>query len=221
MPKMEDALMRLFREAGLNVRTGERPQLTAGNLSESGLMSEVQRVYGALGGRLSTPPLRVGQFDMSVEDTPVELDESRHFNRYRTTTLDSTIYSRVTGFDAAYYRNLCESRERDCLKDAGFGGHWSNRSCEEQFGPAAQPGMLDGKGAARWKQRAFYDFLKDLTSVLELRAVVRFAMWEEPVDGTGDTLGGHLLADAPGDWRRELVRLFQARASQAVERGSG
>ncbi len=220
MPKMEDGLIRLFREAGLDVRAGERPHLTARELTQSGCIQEVQRVYSALGGCLDAPPLRVGQFDMIVEDTPVELDESRHFNRYRALTLDSAIYSEVAGFDPSYYRHLCQVREKDCLKDAKFGGYWSNGSCEEQFGPAAQPGMLQGGGAPRWKQRAFYDFLKDLTSVVESRAVVRFAMWEDMPDASGDALGDLLLSYKPGNWRQEVVRRFHQRGRSTGLEGS-
>ncbi|MHA7678588.1 DUF7255 family protein [Cupriavidus sp. PET2-C1] len=54
-------------------------------------------------------------------------------------------------------------------------GSGHNRSCERQFGVGSAQKILEGAGAPRRKQRAFYDFVKDLcpkylaSSLLALR----------------------------------------------------
>ena len=77
------------------------------------------------------------------------------------------------------YRRHCVSYEQEC-KDAGsWGGRWTNPSCEKQFGGASNPGDLSGGGSPRWKQRAFYDYLKDLSPLVIKVKVARISMWEE------------------------------------------
>ena len=41
----------------------------------------------------------------------------------------------------------------------------SRPRAEIEFGDAAKPGVLEGRGSTRWKQRAFYDALKDTAPV--------------------------------------------------------
>jgi hypothetical protein len=207
VPKMEDNLIKLFRDASLDCYTGERPTIRFRYLEGSELGHEVQSVYRELGGGLPSPPDRVGHWDMVVEDVPVELDESRHFNRYRATTLRSSIYAKVNGFDVRYYARLCDEMESECLRHARFGGYWTNPSCETQFGPSSAPGDLTGGGAPRWKQRAFYDFLKDVNGFLERRHVIRFSIYDS-VPHAVQPLGDLLLGDASGSWRGELVAEF-------------
>jgi hypothetical protein len=97
---------------------------------------------------------------MEFDKVVVELDEQRHFNRYRSLTLESSIYSHLPQFPLQLYKDLCVKHEEQCLKAGGFGGNWSNPSCEKDFGKASEPKKLSGNGSPRWKQRAFYDFLK-------------------------------------------------------------
>jgi hypothetical protein len=47
-----------------------------------------------------------------------------------------------------------------------------------QFGKASNPGDLNGNGSPRWRQRAFYDFVKDLTPLLLGISVVRISIWD-------------------------------------------
>jgi hypothetical protein len=216
MGQRQDSLVRMFQETGLTCLTKERPRITLQSLQRSQLDHEVLRVYQALGGRLDTPPLKPGQWDVVVEDIPIELDEERHFNRYRATTLQSTLYSELAGFEVNSYRHLCRDHEKDCLKAAGWGGNWTNNSCEKQFGTAAPLRVLEKPGAPRWKQRAFYDFLKDATSLVESRPVVRFSIWEEVETGSlVSSLGRLLETNGPGKWRAEIVSLFRRRSSFA------
>jgi hypothetical protein len=54
---------------------------------------------------------------------------------------------------------------------------------EAQFGEASQSKDLRGNGSPRWKQRAFYDFVKDLSPLLIHVPVVRVAVWDTVEDG--------------------------------------
>jgi hypothetical protein len=54
-----------------------------------------------------------------------------------------------------------------------------NSSTEGHFGPSGPRGDLSGRGSSRWKQRALYDFMKDLTQLNPLApAVARIAIWD-------------------------------------------
>ena len=52
-------------------------------------------VYRELGGVLDKFPARLGQWDINVDGIAVELDEELHFNRYRTLTLNSSIFGNL------------------------------------------------------------------------------------------------------------------------------
>lgn len=90
------------------------------------------------------------------------------------------------------YLDWCATRETDCAQKAGYGGYWSNASCEKQFGPGSSPRTFDGDGSPRWKQRAFYDFLKDAAPICFGVPMSRLSIWESIQLG----LETALLADA-------------------------
>lgn len=146
---------------------------------------ELLALYHRLGGRNNSPAWRPGAWDLTF-DGPlvVELDEQLHFNRYRALTLDS---SWATGLPwTTAYRAYCTNYEARCLRDGRSQQRWTNPSCARSFrgGPA---GDLDA-GAPRWKQRAFYDAMKDTlrTSGLAL-SFARVSIY--------DTVDGELLDD--------------------------
>jgi len=47
-----------------------------------------------------------------------------------------------------------------------------------QFGNAGERGVLKGRGAPRWKQRAFYDFLKDVSGLIIGTQYVRVSIYD-------------------------------------------
>lgn len=156
-----------------------------------GLTSEVLDVYRGLGGIQDEPRIAPGAWDFGLEGVVLELDEREHFNRYRALTLDSPAYARLDEFDVDMYRGFCAEHEGECQS---YGGYWTNPSAEAEFGPAGEPGELDrGSGSPRWKQRAFYDFVKDLAPLTEGLVVSRLAIWEEITAGPETILVGDLL----------------------------
>lgn len=80
--------------------------------------------------------------------------------------------------DCCFYRTYCESREGACLSKAKHGGYWASDPTLRQFGPASVPGDLQPPGSPRWKQRAFYDFLKDVAPIAFGTPLARLAIWD-------------------------------------------
>ena len=160
----------------------DRP--TQQDVLNSKYKNDVQRVYRCLGGILDVFPVRVGNWDMNIDCIAVELDEELHFNRYRSITFESCLYTNLKTFPTTDYKKFCEIHESDCLKAGRYEGKWTNRSCEKQFGAASCYGDLSGDGAPRWKQRAFYDFIKDISPLIFGHSMARVSIWDElKVDG--------------------------------------
>lgn len=148
------------------------------DLLSSKYSREIIKVYSYLNGQLTTPPTRFGNWDISLKDSIIELDEERHFNRYRLITLESDFYSDHTLLNRDIYKTYCINNEIDCLKAASWGKNWKNNSTEKQFGTSALLKDLSGNGSSRWKQRAFYDFLKDVSSKIIDVPILRVSIWE-------------------------------------------
>jgi hypothetical protein len=149
-----------------------------GNLPEQA-RKDVLSIYHALGGRQASPALRPGAWDVEVAGILIELDEQLHFNRYRARTLTAASYSLLSRFPLAVYQRFCSTKESVCLKMGASQGRWMNDSTEAHFGPSAARGVLTGGGSSRWKQRALYDLMKDLTQLNpDHPRVARLAMWD-------------------------------------------
>lgn len=106
------------------------------------------------------------------------MDEQLHFDRYRLMTLESPLYNEIKGFPLKEYRDYCIRCKENCLKSGSHGGRWSKRSCEEMFGVAQSEGDLNGNGSPRWKQIAFYDFIKDISYITTGIPVVRLSIYD-------------------------------------------
>ncbi|MCK4799233.1 MAG: hypothetical protein KAT05_17805, partial [Spirochaetes bacterium] len=163
MGKKQDYLKKIYI-----AEFGEEKHLkpSADEFLNSKFAPTIKTVYSKLNGQLIHPPTRFGSWDIDLKGFIVELDEEKHFNRYRLLTLNSDYYKNETYFDIEKYKTYCSKYENECLKSASWGKNWKNDSTEKQFGNSNEPKKLDGNGASRWKQRAFYDFLKDVSSRL-------------------------------------------------------
>jgi hypothetical protein len=92
----------------------------------------------------------------------IELDEEQHFNRYRTVTLSCPEYLRMPWFPLSPYQNYSLTFEPLCLAKASYLGYWSTIGSVRIFGPPGPKVVLTGSGSPRWKQRAYYDYLRDI-----------------------------------------------------------
>lgn len=216
----EEVLRQRLGRAGYPLAKKAVPFPTETLISNSRLSGEVQRVYRALGG--------LGQFvvgirrdwDITIGGVAVELDEEQHFNRYRLLTLGSPIYKELKLFPLEAYQSYCRAHERECLKKARVGNFWSNVSCERQYGAPSGQGDLAGNGSPRWKQRAFYDFVKDLTPLLLHVPMSRVCVWDSISIGDRHISVDKALAVSVSDTTRPLVDLIELRAGVRLTRAS-
>ena len=135
-------------------------------------LSEINRIYKDLGGILPTAPYKFAKYDIPVKDFIIELDEQEHFNRYRFYTLDSSIYENCLNFDKENYKGYCAKYEDKCRTDGKFG---SSPSADKQFGKIDS----DDLEWSRWKQRAFYDLVKDAYSIAKKLPIIRISIYDE------------------------------------------
>jgi hypothetical protein len=188
-----DGFCAILREAGHTVLTKgiTTPRPRIDDLPKD-VAAEVAELYRELGGRREPDSLKPGAWDVLVDGVLVELDEQLHFNRYRALTLQGKSYNGASRFPLAAYRSFCATREDVCLKHGKGQGRWINPSTEAHFGSASPRGNLSGNGSPRWKQRAVYDFMKDLTQLnADAAPLARIAIWD-PLPG----LPGLIVDDA-------------------------
>jgi hypothetical protein len=172
----------------------------------------LEQIYRSLGGCGLTCPANVGDRDIVASTFVVEFNEAQHFNRYRRLTLDCTLYGELPLFPLDVYRNFCVKREPECLKKASGGKYWTSPSTETQFGTSDSRGLLGTSGSARWKQRAFYDLLRDLAPLAGGLPVVRISIWDElRADGGSLTVGDALL-NRDSDLDQRIIALVCGRA---------
>lgn len=154
-------------------------KLTSRELENSNLIRIAWDIYKKLGGQLENLPTNYGPWDISTKDFIIELDEEQHFNRYRLETLKSSFYDREINFSVSAYKGYCKDFENDCLRVASWGKYWKNDSTENMFLKSNEDGNLSGNGSSRWRQRAYYDFMKDITSNIKNIPIIRVSIYDK------------------------------------------
>lgn len=172
------ALLKSLAEDIYDNSSIKTPKISIFEIEYSGLISEVERIYYALGGTSEQVPLNYGAWDIQLKDFYIELNEERHFNRYRFETLTSSIYEDYSNFSVSNYREYCLMNEEQCLKSASWGNNWRTNSSDKLFIVSGDNGDLSKNGSSRWRQRAFYDFIKDLISVVRKVPVLRVSIYD-------------------------------------------
>jgi len=209
--KKEEALRQLLGGQG-----GVHAQRIAWPIREDVLASRyfklVVDMYRRLGAVLEDFPLNLRSWDMNLGNIAVEFDEQLHFNRFRAETLTSGVYAELPQFPLAAYQGFCARHEQACIRAGKHGGKWTSESSEKQFGPSPSRGDLSGAGPARWRQRAFYDFVKDLSPLIIGVPVVRLAIWDEVLVNGRSVQFERLLSETSSEARADVVALVQARA---------
>jgi hypothetical protein len=216
---MQQNLEKILSENGFTLTQKTIPFPRREDFVNHPIETEINRVYHQLGGQLDSFSLNLQKWDMEVDGVAVELDEHLHFNRYRGLTLESSLYQDLTFFLLDDYKSYCKDHESDCIRACSHVGKWSNSSCERQFGEAGPHKELTGPGAPRWKQRAFYDYVKDSLPLLGLGHLLRVSIWEE-VHFKSENIPIHsILKKYPhgGDIDTVLVNLLGHRLTKIKE----
>lgn len=142
---------------------------------KTNLYGVIADMYRTLGGKQDEVPLNIGKYDIDLEDFIIEFDEENHFNRYRFKTLSSPIYKDWRNFKVADYQQYCTKYEDECRT---YGKFWRTNSSDKQYGISSPNGVLDDIGPSRWKQRAFYDFVKDVYSYAINTSIIRISIYD-------------------------------------------
>jgi len=181
-------------------------QLPSDTVKELG---ETFRVVGGTGmldsGRLERFARRMGTddcFRIDGDEFVVEYDERLHFTTFRGLTLTSSLYDRLkVGFNLTSYASVCGT-----VPMTGSSGRAHNDAAHRDFECPKTP------GECRHRQRAFYDFLKDVFMGLDLDGMPRLIR----ISDLTDVVGGHSLrdileGDTPAE-SRALVDLLRDKA---------
>ena len=138
---------------------------------------ELFQLYNGLGGITPHIPfgIKSNHIDFYINGNILELDEENHFTRYRLLSLEMPIYINSNILSKENYKKYCLKNESRAQQHAGY---WTNDSCEKMFGKAALNGSFSQNGSPRWKQRAFYDTLKDYFSLVSDIKVKRISIYD-------------------------------------------
>jgi hypothetical protein len=205
MPKQEEVLSKLLSQK-FGKGAFRKPSFT--DFSNSEFHNEIQNIYNKLNGQLNIYPVAFRGFDVELPHCIIELDEAQHFNRYRSITLDSSIYEANKSFSTTDYKKYCNQFENECLKKGDNRKYWKTTSTEKQFGKSAPDGILTGDGSSRWRQRAFYDFLRDVGQYIWSYKLIRISIYQRIEDKTiGEILDWELTKYYP-----QLLKQIESKA---------
>lgn len=172
MPKKQDYLKQIRLDL---YKQGNHNKPIDKVFKENGFYSIITEMYASLGGTQDKVPLNIGKYDIELEKFIIEFDEENHFNRYRLKTLSSIIYKDWKNFKVTDYQRYCTSYEDKCRS---YGKFWHTDSSDKQYGVSSPNGVLEGTGSSRWKQRAFYDFVKDVYSIAVNIPIIRISIYD-------------------------------------------
>lgn len=204
--KLKNLSSVLLNSENLKPAKIEKPIISWKHLEKSVLKDEVLRIYRELGGLNEIPTIQVKGYDIELENTIIMLDDEEHFNRYRSITLRSDIYSQYTGFQVEKYRSYCRTYERDCLKSCSYGKEWEDLQSVKEFGKAGEKGDLFYEGSPVWKFRAFQDFLVDISSLIFKFSLVRVSVWDNLLINNKMYKINDILLTSNADLRKALLK---------------
>ncbi len=141
----------------------------------------IKKVYQEeLGGLQNIPPLLVPSWDVELKDLKVaiKLDTALDFNRFRIHTFRSELYQQLPHFATDKMLMVCKRQETNCMKIGAVQDNWTDAFSESHFGESELSGDLGGRGSAKWKMRAFQNFLLDLTPLIKNYQMLRINPYE-------------------------------------------
>ena len=152
-----------LNEQGLPVYVTRAESFRSSHFSKGEEANLVEEVYQELEGKGNCWDISFSLAEgVETEKVRLSIDGSLHFNRYRTLSFRSAVYTRYTPSWLESYRRYCRTAEAECLKDGRRQGIWTNKEAEQHFGVSQEAGDFHAVGAAGWRLRAFQDFLVDL-----------------------------------------------------------
>lgn len=157
------------------------PSLKAKEIIDSKYYPLIKKIYHEeLGGIQDTPPLTVPCWDVELKDLKIaiKLDSALDYNRFRIHTFRSELYDQLPHFATDKMRMICKRQETNCMKAGAIQKNWTDALSESHFGESELSGDLGGRGSAKWKMRAFQNFLMDITPLIKNYQVLRVNPYE-------------------------------------------
>lgn len=152
------------------------PKSKEKNFRDSNLSNQAFEIYKAMGGIRDEYPWEAPEWDLEFETFALKLDEAPQFNRYRGITLKAEIYINSPFFSLENYKRYCRQFEMECIKAAKHSAMWTDSESERYFGKSEESGDLALNGSAKWKQRAFFGFLEDVSATLLKIKLIRISI---------------------------------------------
>jgi len=203
--RKEEILKELIHKRG-RMRHKPHKKPDKKEFDKSKIADDIFKIYKKLGGVLDEFPSRFRGWDIEIRNHVIMLDDERHFNRYRLQTLESELYEKIN-FPMTEYKMYCKKYEEVCLRAATWSEKWSSFASVEQFGEAGPEGNLTGIGAPKWKQRAYYDFVRDVSQLIADYKVIRISIWDPLDNGIVDDV----LTGKRADLSDNLIELVKSR----------
>jgi hypothetical protein len=169
MGKRQDNLCKLLQS------TSQIEKPTFNDYKNSIYYKNLLEIYKKLNGKQEEIAFHISKYDCAYNGIIVELDEENHFNRYRVITLENPIYNQNTTMRKDDYLNFSSLFENECCT---HGKYWNTSSSDRLFGSSDPNGLFLKKGSSRWRQRAFYDLLKDHIPFILKIPVIRLSIYE-------------------------------------------
>ena len=176
------------------------------NLLDDKAKGLIKEVYDGFGGKGAPVYLDRLKFDFKINRFLFLYDGAHHFNRYRLTSLKSSIYEEFTFNWLDSYKRLCRTYEKDCLKGGIQERVWSGPPLASRcFGDAEEPGDLSGNGSPGWKLNAYNDMQYDLISRLSGYKIIRLPMYENIMMSGSLKRLDQLLLTQPEEIHKSIV----------------
>ncbi|MTI31272.1 DUF7255 family protein [Xanthovirga aplysinae] len=169
----------ILQSEGFSFEKDATDLLTIARLKKWKAFDLSMQVYKDLSGIKNNLPIKDLNWDFKLNQTVVLLDNSSHFNRYRSITLRSSLYPQIKSFPLEPYRRYCRKYEKECLKSAIRVGLWANPEAEEYFGKPAEAGDFFGNGSPGWKLTAINAFFQDLAAFHYGYQLIRISVHDE------------------------------------------
>lgn len=140
--------------------------------------------FEALGGSGPFPKLGRLKVDFQIDRTLYLFDDEVHFNRYRLSTLKTSVYKTFVFVWQGSYERLCRQFEKQCLQAGLQQRIWTGPPLAARcFGQAEEPGVLTGNGSPGWKLTAYNDLQYDLITRLMGYKIARISGYENLLVG--------------------------------------
>lgn len=155
------------------------PRLKMPKLRQSVYYDAIKETYVELGGLKADIPFDTEPYFLELFQKAVIIDDTTHFNQYRSKTLSCTLYNEhLLKFPLQNYKRYCRQYQNDCLMAASRNELWTNAVGERHFGESDTAGDLGIYGSSAWKLRAMFDLITDAVTLLMPYEVIRISIYD-------------------------------------------